>query len=106
MIYHLIRSKPAARMAASPKQSLRVRGSTLHRTTSDCIPSGHRPFNTANIDLRPFRPKKPFRDQDMSMLQNGGGAPAAGQPTVETTTQSFMKDVIEESKRQPVLVDF
>ena len=24
----------------------------------------------------------------------------------DTTTQTFMKDVIEESKRQPVLVDF
>ena len=42
----------------------------------------------------------------MSMLQNGGEAPAAGQPIVDTTTQSFLKDVIEESKRQPVLVDF
>jgi putative thioredoxin len=40
----------------------------------------------------------------MSMLQNGG-APAADL-VKETTTQAFMKDVIEESKRQPVLVDF
>jgi putative thioredoxin len=40
------------------------------------------------------------------MLQNGGDVAAAGQPIVDTTTQSFMKDVIEESKRQPVLVDF
>jgi putative thioredoxin len=42
----------------------------------------------------------------MSMLQNGGDVAAVGQPIVETTTQGFMKDVIEESKRQPVLVDF
>ena len=42
----------------------------------------------------------------MSLLQNGGDVTAVGQPIVETTTQSFMKDVIEESKRQPVLVDF
>src|SRR5438132_4240511 len=42
----------------------------------------------------------------MSMLQNGGGAPAAGQPIVDTTTQGFVKDVIEESLKQPVLVDF
>ena len=43
----------------------------------------------------------------MSMLQNGGGAaPAAAEVVKDTTTQTFMKDVIEESKRQPVLVDF
>jgi putative thioredoxin len=41
----------------------------------------------------------------MSMLQNGGTTTA---PDVvkETTTQAFVKDVIEESRRQPVLVDF
>ncbi len=41
------------------------------------------------------------------MLQNGGGmtAPAAS-AVIETTTQGFVKDVIEESKHQPVLVDF
>jgi putative thioredoxin len=45
----------------------------------------------------------------MSMLQSGGGAAAAAVPEgliKETTTQGFMKDVIEESKRQPVLIDF
>ncbi len=40
------------------------------------------------------------------MLQNGGGTTAADSVIVETTTQGFMKDVVEESKRQPVLVDF
>jgi len=41
------------------------------------------------------------------MLQNGGGAaPAVAEVVKDTTTQTFMKDVIEESKRQPVLVDF
>ncbi len=41
------------------------------------------------------------------MLQNGGGMTAAADSAVfETTTQGFVKDVIEESKRQPVLVDF
>ena len=42
------------------------------------------------------------------MLQNGGvaTAPAADGLIKETTTQTFVKDVIEESKRQPVLVDF
>src|ERR1700686_5399881 len=41
------------------------------------------------------------------MLQNGGGMTAAAESVViETTTQGFIKDVIEESKRQPVLVDF
>jgi putative thioredoxin len=45
----------------------------------------------------------------MTMLDNGGGVAAAAAPeglVKETTTQGFMKDVIEESKRQPVLIDF
>ena len=42
-----------------------------------------------------------------SMLQDiAGAAPAADGLVKDVTTQSFMKDVIEESKRQPVLVDF
>jgi putative thioredoxin len=40
------------------------------------------------------------------MLQNGGGMTAQADVVKDTTTQGFMKDVIEESKRQPVLVDF
>ncbi|MBI5110399.1 thioredoxin [Rhodoplanes serenus] len=40
------------------------------------------------------------------MLQNGGAAVAADGLVKDTTTQGFMKDVIEESRRQPVLVDF
>jgi putative thioredoxin len=42
------------------------------------------------------------------MLQNGGAATAAATDGLvkETTTQAFVKDVIEESKRQPVLIDF
>ena len=44
----------------------------------------------------------------MTMLQNGGAAAAAAPEGLikETTTQGFVKDVIEESKRQPVLIDF
>ncbi len=41
------------------------------------------------------------------MLQQAGTAAATADALVkETTTQTFVKDVIEESKRQPVLVDF
>ena len=41
------------------------------------------------------------------MLQSEGAPAAAAQGSVkDTTTQTFVKDVIEESKRQPVLVDF
>ncbi len=42
----------------------------------------------------------------MSMLQSDGTAPVADGLIKDTTTQTFVKDVIEESKRQPVLVDF
>jgi putative thioredoxin len=41
----------------------------------------------------------------MSMLQQAGTA-SADVSVKDTTTQTFVKDVIEESKRQPVLVDF
>jgi putative thioredoxin len=41
----------------------------------------------------------------MTMLQ-ATGMPAADASIKDTTTQTFVKDVIEESKRQPVLVDF
>ena len=44
------------------------------------------------------------------MLQDigdaAGTAPAADLLVADTTTQTFVKDVIEESKRRPVLVDF
>jgi putative thioredoxin len=41
------------------------------------------------------------------MLQNAGATTAAADNVVkDTTTQAFVKDVIEESRRQPVLVDF
>src|SRR6476619_1724153 len=41
----------------------------------------------------------------MTMLQ-GGEATAAVTVVKDTTTQTFVADVIEESKKQPVLVDF
>ena len=41
------------------------------------------------------------------MFQEAGTATAAADGLIkDTTTQTFVKDVIEESKRQPVLVDF
>ncbi|TMI98271.1 MAG: thioredoxin [Alphaproteobacteria bacterium] len=40
------------------------------------------------------------------MMQDIAGAAPAENLVKDTTTQGFMKDVIEESRRQPVLVDF
>nr|WP_205512606.1 thioredoxin [Rhodopseudomonas sp. BR0M22] len=40
------------------------------------------------------------------MEQGSGAAPQAADLIKDTTTQSFVRDVIEESKRQPVLIDF
>src|SRR5437764_9055479 len=42
----------------------------------------------------------------MTMLQGGEATAATASLVKDTTTQTFMKDVIEESRRQPVLVDF
>ena len=41
-----------------------------------------------------------------SYQSQAGAAPAAGDVIRDTTTQTFARDVIEESRRQPVLVDF
>ncbi|MGZ9073576.1 MAG: thioredoxin [Rhodoplanes sp.] len=40
------------------------------------------------------------------MIQDGGATVTADSLVKDTTTQSFKKDVIDESRRQPVLVDF
>ena len=44
----------------------------------------------------------------MTIIEQGSGAAPQAVPDLikETTTQTFVKDVIEESKRQPVLIDF
>ncbi len=44
----------------------------------------------------------------MTIVEQGSGAAPQATPDLikETTTQTFVKDVIEESKRQPVLIDF
>ena len=44
----------------------------------------------------------------MTIIEQGGGPAPQPVPDLikETTTQTFVKDVIEESKRQPVLIDF
>lgn len=44
----------------------------------------------------------------MTIVEQGSGPAAATPPDLikDTTTQAFVKDVIEESKRQPVLIDF
>ena len=43
----------------------------------------------------------------MTIVEQGGGAGQVASDLIkETTTQTFVKDVIEESRRQPVLIDF
>jgi putative thioredoxin len=43
---------------------------------------------------------------DVTIIEGNGAAPPAGDLIKDTTTQTFMQDVMEESQRQPVLVDF
>src|SRR6187397_3388953 len=45
-------------------------------------------------------------NMNVTVTTGTGTAPAADGLIKETTTQTFVKDVIEESKRQPVLIDF
>ncbi|MBR0898604.1 thioredoxin [Bradyrhizobium tropiciagri] len=43
----------------------------------------------------------------MTIMEQGGPTPQAAPDLIkETTTQTFVKDVIEESRRQPVMIDF
>jgi putative thioredoxin len=44
----------------------------------------------------------------VTIIEQGNGAAGQSAPDLikDTTTQTFVKDVIEESKRQPVLIDF
>jgi putative thioredoxin len=44
----------------------------------------------------------------VSILEQGGGGASQAAPDLikETTTKTFVQDVVEESKRQPVLIDF
>lgn len=42
----------------------------------------------------------------MTIIEQGGAATPAPDLIKETTTQTFVKDVIEESRRQPVMIDF
>jgi putative thioredoxin len=48
------------------------------------------------------------RGHPVTIMEQGNGATPQATPDLikETTTQTFVKDVIEESKRQPVLIDF
>src|ERR1700733_13256250 len=48
----------------------------------------------------------PTGRQAMTMLQSDGAAPAGTDLVKDTTTQAFTQDVIQESQKQPVLVDF
>jgi putative thioredoxin len=46
-------------------------------------------------------------EDHVTIIEQGGAAPEAAADLIkDTTTQSFVRDVIEESKRQPVLIDF
>ena len=56
-----------------------------------------------------LEPAKDTSDEDpVTIVEQGSGAApqAAADLIKDTTTQTFVKDVIEESKRQPVLIDF
>src|SRR6202790_3200508 len=53
-----------------------------------------------------MRPEARIHKDTIEMLQNVGATAVAEAGVKDTTTQTFVKDVIEESKRQPVLIDF
>jgi len=59
------------------------------------------------IDDNPFAIGNQYAGGTQQVTSAGGGpAPAAGDLVKDTTTAAFSADVIQESRRQPVLVDF
>ncbi|MDQ0511337.1 thioredoxin [Ancylobacter amanitiformis] len=45
-------------------------------------------------------------NQPANPAENGAASPAGDDVVIDVTTRSFMKDVVEESRQRPVLVDF
>src|SRR5882724_9637469 len=72
--------------------------------STDCKSGPQAPIMPGNVLDHPQRTSARI---PVTILEQGSGAaPQAADLIKETTTQSFVKDVIEESKRQPVLIDF
>jgi putative thioredoxin len=57
------------------------------------------------LEQRAFETIAPADEDDVTIVEQGSAA-APADLIKDTTTQTFVKDVIEESKRQPVLIDF
>jgi putative thioredoxin len=72
--------------------------------STDCKSGNQAPIMAGNVLDHPQRTSARI---PVTILEQGSGtAPQASDLIKETTTQTFVKDVIEESKRQPVLIDF
>ncbi len=65
--------------------------------SGDCIRAETAPF---------IRAMEQAGERTMLLNQGAGAAPAPDDLVIDATMQNFMKDVIEESKKRPVLVDF
>ena len=104
------RDRPSAADRGGLTARRRVRGDDCNRFHGHHL-IGHNPI------IRASRGRGSQGQQDgrkicfrtranMNVTVTTGAAPAADGLIKETTTQTFVKDVIEESKRQPVLIDF
>jgi len=87
-----------------------VPGSRDHRP-ADCKSDFRTPIKAEPVleqgQSAKYQTKIPDEDPVTIIEQGSGPAPQAVPDLIkETTTQTFVKDVIEESKRQPVLIDF
>src|ERR1700722_7476562 len=74
------------------------------RGSADCKSGVQAPIRAGKVLEHPRQQAR----IPVTIVEQGGGpaAPVATDLIKETTTQTFVKDVIEESKRQPVLIDF
>ena len=78
-------------------------------TGTDCNHGGSSPFNRARETRRPSRRRLRGLGTHVDASEWRGrdaAAAPAGDLIKDTTTQTFVEDVIEESQGQPVLVDF
>src|SRR5262249_18410779 len=85
---------------ATSRRSFRSQSPRSRPDAPNCNPA-----ETAPFILRTGR-KRPQGELRMLLNQGATPAPASGDLVIDVTMQNFMKEVIEESKKRPVLVDF
>src|SRR4051812_2097583 len=96
------RRRPGGRKCGSIADKSSARGSRGH-AAADCKSGVPGPF-MAGAGTGTF--SRTSGEDHVTIIEQGSGPAPQADLIKETTTKTFVQDVIEESKRQPVLIDF